>query len=207
MKKALFPLVGLIVIALRAGPVEAQLPWDAPLLVSPQTPPGWGIYLVDPEYDNGIGFLTTWRGGGPLGFRVGLAEDAGENLSVYGGVDYSRGLVEAGNTFPLYVSWVTGAGFGVGDAAVLSFPLGVSFGRAFQAETTIFNPSVTPRLVLDARLGGEDPEHGRGHDDLDLGLAVDFDLDISFDPGWAVRFGVSGGDRDAVAIGISFQVM
>jgi hypothetical protein len=207
MKKALFPLVGLIVIALRAGSVEAQLPWDAPLLVSPQTPPGWGVYLVDPEYDNGIGFLTTWRGGGPLGFRVGLAEDAGENLSVYGGVDYSRGLVEAGNTFPLYVSWVTGAGFGVGDDAVLSFPLGISFGRAFQAETTIFNPSVTPRLVLDAWLGGQNPERGRGHDDLDLGLAVDFDLDISFDPGWAVRFGVTGGDRDAVAIGISFQVM
>jgi hypothetical protein len=207
MRKALFPLVILTFVALSAGPAEGQLPWDAPILVSPQTPPGWGVYLVDPEFDNGIGFLTTWRGGGPLGFRVGLAEDAGDDLSVYGGVDYSQGLVEAGTVFPLYVSWVTGAGFGVGDDAILSFPLGISLGRAFQAETTIFNPYVTPRLVLDARLGQEDPESGRGHDDLDVDLAVDFGLDLSFDPGWAVRFGVSGGDRDAVAIGISFQVM
>lgn len=191
--------------AVVVGPAKAQVAWDAPLLVGPQTPPGWGVFLVDPEYEDGLGFFTTWRGGGPVGFRIGIAEDGGDDLSIFGGVDFSSVIAQAGDTFPLNVAWVTGVGAGIGDDAVISFPLGISLGRAFQAETVIFSPYFTPRLVLDAFMG-RDGRGRRGDDDVNLGLALDFGLDLAFDPGWTIRFALSGGDRDALAIGVSFEL-
>ena len=189
MRKPLFVPVALAF----SPPLEAQVAWDGPLLVGPETPAGWGIYLVDPSSGDGIGALTSWRGEGPLGFRIGLAEDGSDDLSVYGGVDFSGRLVTAGNEFPLHLSWVAGAGFGVGDDFAVSFPLGLALGRAFQAETVVLSPYIGPRLVLDAFFGRSGGSQGNGsNDDVDLGFAVDFGLDLNFGPGWAVRFGVSG---------------
>lgn len=203
MKRALFAIAG--IAAFWASPLMGQVAWEAPLFVSPETPVGWGLYLVDPGPSDGIGVLTTWRGGGP-GFRIGLAEDGGDDLSVYGGVDFSNRLVNASADFPVHVSWVAGAGFGVGDDLALSFPLGLSIGRAFNADTVLFSPYIAPRLVLDAFFG-RDGGNGQGDDDIDLGFAMDLGLDLNFDPGWAVRFGVSLGDRDAIGIGLSFNVL
>ena len=203
MRRALLALIGVTAFAF---PAQAQVAWDAPLLVGPETPNGWGVYLVDPSSGSGIGVLMTWRGGGPIGYRIGLAEDGDDDLSVYGGVDISGRLVTAGSDFPLHLSWLAGAGVGVGDDFVLSFPFGITLGRAFQAESVRISPYLGPRLVLDAVFGRDGRGEGDGDDDIDLGLAVDFGLDLNFDPGWAVRFGVSGGDRDAIAIGVSFNV-
>ena len=197
-------LVTLGAMTLAAVPADAQVAWDAPLFLSPQTPVGLGIYLVDPGPSDGIGVLATWRGGGP-GFRIGLAEDGRDDLSVYGGVDFTARLVTASTEFPLHVNWVVGAGFGAGDDLALSFPLGLSLGRGFNAETVLFSPYIAPRLVLDAFFGGNGDEDDS--DDLDLGFALDLGLDLSFDPGWAVRFGASLGDRDAIGIGLSFNVL
>ena len=208
MRKALLAVAVLVVAS--AAPLRGQVAWDSPLLVGPETPAGWGVYLVDPASDAGIGFLTTWRagGGGGTGYRIGLAEDGAEELSVFGGVDFIGRMVDADNDFPLHVSWVAGAGFGVGDDFVLSFPLGISVGRGFQADSVLLSPYITPRLVLDAFFGrGDGPGEGSGNDDIELGLAVDFGIDINFDPEWAVRFAVSGGERDAIAIGLSFRVL
>ncbi len=171
MRKTLWLTIGLV--AASWSPLGAQVAWDGPLLVGTETPSGWGVYLVDPGGHNGIGFLTTWRGGGATGYRIGLAEDGSDNLSVYGGVDFTGRMVNAGSEFPLHVSWVAGAGFGVGDDFVLSFPLGISLGRGFQAETARFSPYITPRLVLDAYFGRGGGDGGRGDSDIDLGLALD----------------------------------
>ncbi len=188
-------------LLLSASQLRAQVAWDGPMLVSPSAPAGWAIYLVDPSPGDGIGVLATWRAGGPLGYRLGLAEDPGDKVSVYGGVDYSRPLMRASDDFPVDVSWFTGGGVGVGDGVLLSVPLGVSFGVEMEAEGIWFHPSISPRVVLDAPIGGERPR-----DDLSLDFAVDLGIDVSFDPGWAVRFGGSIGDRSAIAIGISFRV-
>ena len=205
MRKAI--LAAAVVSLASAVPVQGQVAWDGPLLVGTETPAGWGVYLVDPTSHSGIGFLTTWRGGGPTGWRIGIAEDGAEDLSVYGEVDFSGELVTAGDDFSLNVDWVTGASVGIGDDFVISLPLGISVGRGFETETVRFSPYITPRIVLDAFFGRDRGGNGNGGgDDLDLGLAVDFGLDISPNPGWAIRFGASGGDRDAVAIGVSFQV-
>jgi hypothetical protein len=146
--------------------------------------------------------MSTWRGGGRLGYRVGLAEDDLEEVAVFAGVDASGVFVAASDDFPIDVDWVTGVGFGVGDAFLLTVPLGLSAGRELQVEGMLFNPYATPRVVLDAFFGGEVPGN-----DLELGFAVDLGMDLSFDPGWAVRFAGTVGDREALAIGFSFRFL
>ena len=202
MRKALFAAAGLIFLA--ANPARGQVAWDGPLLVSPETPTGRGVFFVDPSEGSGIGFLGTWRGDGPLGYLIGLAEDGRDEVSVFGGVDVSGRMVDASDDFPLHVSWVAGAGFGAGDDFVRSFPFGISVGRGFQAESVVFSPYLAPRIVLDAHFRDDRPDD-RDRDDLNLGLALDLGLDMSPDAGWDIRFGVSVGDRDALAIGVSFR--
>lgn len=201
MRKCLTSLGVGVVCLLAAAPAESQVTWEAPLMVAPNTPAGWGVYLVDPWPGDGIGVLSTFRSStapGGLGFRLGLAEGPGGDLAVYGGFDVSGTLLRQSADFPMDMIWVTGAGLGVGDSALLSFPLGVSLGRDFQADGVWFNPYVTPRVVLDAWFGGDG--------DMDLGLAMDLGIDISFEPGWAVRFAGTLADHEALAIGLSFQV-
>jgi len=51
MRKASFVFVALTVALAFSTPLKAQVAWDGPLLVGPETPTGWGIYLVD-VFDN-----------------------------------------------------------------------------------------------------------------------------------------------------------
>ncbi len=188
-------------LAVVAPPVQGQVAWDSPFMVAPNTPAGWGVYLVDPSPGDGIGVLTTFRSSsapGGLGYRLGLAEGAGDDLAVYGGLDASGFLLRRSGDFPLDVAWVTGLGLGAGDDVLVSFPLGAALGRDFQADGVWFNPYLGPRVVLDAWFGDGS--------DMDLRLSVDLGVDVSFDPGWAVRFAGSLGDREGLAIGLSFRV-
>ncbi|MSR22138.1 MAG: hypothetical protein EXR92_01125 [Gemmatimonadetes bacterium] len=198
------PTTGLILTAVLAlfiaVPAAAQVAWDAPLMVAPSTPLGWGVYLVDPSPGNGIGVMGTWRQGGMMGFRGGLAEGPGDNLAGFGGVDLSGRLVDASDDFPLDVAWVTGAGLGFGNAVLLSFPVGVTVGRVLTSDDVRVNSYFAPRIVLDASLGDEGAD-----DELDLVFAVDLGLDLAFTPSWSIRFGATVGDREALAIGFSRQ--
>jgi hypothetical protein len=204
MRKLCSGLVGglLVFLALAMAPeAEAQVAWESPLLVSPETPAGWGVYLTDPYPGNGIGVLSTWRSrSGPgLGYRLGIAEDRGDDVSVFAGLDASGMIMTASNEFPFNMAWVLGAGLGVGDDVLLSFPLALTLGRSVESDGVWFNPYVSPRVTLDAFFGDGN--------DLDLGLSVDLGIDMSFDPGWAIRFGGTLGDRSALAIGMSFRVL
>ncbi len=192
-------LVGCAVLV--AGPAKGQVAWDAPLLVSPSAPTGWGVFLVDPAPGSGIGVLGTWRGTEALGYRVGLAEGPGGRLAGYGGVDVSGPITRASASFPLDVDWLTGVGLGVGDAVLISVPLGLTVGRSVEADGVWFNPYVAPRVVVDAWMGSDRPRDG-----LHLNLAVDLGLDVAFDPSWTIRFGASIADRDALAVGLSFRL-
>lgn len=181
---------------------QAQVAWETPLLVAPESPAGWGVFLVDPSPGEGVGVMTSWRGSsapGGVGYRLGLAEDRGDDVSVFGGFDLSGLVASASRDFPVNMIWVMGAGLGVGDDVLLSFPLGLAFGRSVQTDEVWFNPYVAPRVTLDAWFGDGS--------DLDLGLSVDLGVDISFDPGWAIRFGGSIGDHEALAIGINFRLL
>jgi hypothetical protein len=196
-------LMGLVVgtFFLTAVPTQGQVAWESPLLLPPGSSPAWGIYLVDPSPGSGIGALATWRGQSPLGFRIGLAEGFRDELAVYGGIDASGSLVRASEDFPLDVDWVTGAGIGVGEATMVSFPFGLSLGRTLTGDGVVFLPYVTPRVMLDAWFGSDRPRSGAR-----LNLGADIGMDLSFTPGWAIRFGATFGDRNALAIGLASRV-
>jgi hypothetical protein len=184
--------------------VEGQVPWEAPFLVSTSSPPGLSVMLADPAH--GIGLIGLWQGrGGPvrLGYRVGLAEDRSDDLAVLGGIDFSGPVLSHSVNFPLDIAWVAGVGLGVSDYALLSVPVGVSFGRVVVEENVRVHPYVTPRLVVDAFLGDD---HGLD-DDMDLGLAVDLGVDVAFEGNWMIRFAGVMGDREALAIGLAFPFL
>jgi hypothetical protein len=205
MRSAIVALGAGLALLGAASPATGQVAWESPLFVAPGSPAGWAVYLVDPAPGDGIGVLTSWRGRaapGGLGYRIGLAEGRGDELTVYGGIDVSGMLIRATEDFPLNGAWVSGAGLGVGDNVLLSFPLGLSLGRDFETEGIWFNPYFAPRVVLDAWLGGDRPRRS-----LDLRLGVDLGFDMSFDPGWAIRFGWTVADRSALGIGISFRLL
>jgi hypothetical protein len=195
---------GWITLLALASGARGQVGWDSPMFTPPTNPVGLGVYLVDPSPGRGIGLMATWRGTegpGSLGFRAGIAEDRTEDLSLFGGMDISGDLRRGSDEFPLDLVWVAGAGLGVGHYTLLSFPLGVSLGKDFDAEGVWFNPYLTPRLVLDAWLGNH-----RRRNDMDVSLALDFGIDLAVDPGWAMRFGATLGERSAIGLGASFRV-
>jgi hypothetical protein len=183
-----------------AGQASAQVAWDAPFLAPPKASPGLGLFLTDPSYGD-LGFVGTWRSSGrptSLGFRLGLANDWSDQLSVLGGIDVSGALNRSSSDFPLDIDWIFGAGLGVGHHALISFPLGLSVGHTFVGDGVSFTPYVTPRVSLDARMGGG------VRNDTSLRFAVDLGLDLAFQPSWRIRFGGTFGDREAVALGIVF---
>lgn len=192
---------------LTAAAGAAQVAWDAPSLMAPGAPEGWGIHLFDPDPGD-VGVFAAWRAEPApvgLGFRVGIADDARDDLSVLGGLDVSGSIYRGTGEVPMDVIWFAGAGLGVGDDVLLSFPAGISLGWRFSGPDVVFRPYVAPKIVLDAFLGDEGRPHRFGDDDdLDLVGALEIGMDLAFSPSFMLRFGASVGDRDAISIG--FQV-
>jgi hypothetical protein len=187
------------------GRASAQAAWDSPLLLPPQPPDGLGLYLTD-MHAGGIGFMGTWRP--PVwnyGLRVGIADGSrNEDLTIFGGVDYSGPVNRATTEFPVDIDWVFGAGAGIGDGVRISLPLGLTAGHVFRGEGAVFTPYATPRVVLDAFFGGD-----RESSDLALVLAVDLGLDLQLATtgalsGATIRFGATLGRRNAIALGVVF---
>ncbi|HSJ13305.1 MAG TPA: hypothetical protein VK939_02750 [Longimicrobiales bacterium] len=190
----------LAVLPLLATPVQAQVAWETPMLMSPSNPDGLGLYLMDvPGGD--LAVMMSWRSPGlGFGLRGGIA-DAGDDIGVFAGLDFAGEVHRASDDFPLDVDWVAGVGAGVSDNAVLTVPLGLTFGHTFFADRAVLTPYFTPRVFLDAFLGDE------VDDELDLGFSFDIgvDLQLSRSRGAPViRFGASLGDHEGVALGIVF---
>lgn len=193
-----FAAVGALLFG--GGEAAGQVAWDAPLFSPPTPRAGWGVYLTDPAGGDDIGVMSTWRGSGLLGFRVGVADARGDGLDVFGGIDFSSTLLRASSDLPVDISWVGGVGLGGGDDLLLSFPFGVTLGRDLVSDGVRFTPYFTPRVVLDAWFGDDDRD-----EDLSLDFAFDIGADVAFSAGWAIRFAGTVGDRDAVGIGVTFH--
>lgn len=188
-----------VVLLMVPGAAMAQVAWDSPMLVPPRQPAGPGLFIIDPDGGQ-TGVAGTWRSpAGQLGLRLGLTETPANRLTVFGGVNTDALLSSASPTFPLDVSVVAGVGAGVGDWTLVSIPVGVSLGRTIYGQDVSFTPYLTPRFIVDGRFGNT-PYSDRLH----MAMAVDLGLDLRFEPGWAIRFGGTFGDRDAVALGLVF---
>lgn len=197
-----FALAGVLSLFLASAPLEGQIAWDSPLKLGSGTPAGWGLHLSDPAGGSGVAVLSTFRSqdGPGIGWRLLLGEDRNNTLSVAGGVDLSGILIRHRDDFPVDLIWVAGAGLGIGESVLVSAPLGLGVGRVLEVDGIRFHPYLTPRVILDAPLGG-----GRDNE-MSLEFGVDLGMDLNFDPGWALRFGATLGDRSAMSIGISFRV-
>ncbi len=183
------------------GAATAQVAWDSPLLLPPQPPAGIGLYLHGPAYGD-VGVLGTYRApGSDIGLRLGLANDNGDNIAVYGGIDLSERFHVADEDFPLDAGWALGAGAGIGDGGVvISLPAAVLLGRKVHEDELDFTPYFSPRLTLDLLSGNNPPDDK----DAKLNFSVDLGIDLDFRQGWLVRFGGTVGDHGAFALGILF---
>jgi hypothetical protein len=205
-------LVGIAVagMMLCGSGAHGQTAWDAPLLLPPRPADGFGIFLAD-MHEGGVGVLGMWRSSTwNYGLRAAVSEGSGgEGIALSGGVDYSGAVNRSSDDFPLDIDWVFGAGLsiddGVREGIRVSLPLGLSAAHSFQAESARFTPYITPRVMLDAFFNSNS-----GRDDLELGLAADLGLDLTFASGGGpfngltIRFGATLGDRDAIAVGLVF---
>jgi hypothetical protein len=185
-----------------AGSLAAQVAWEAPMLASPRPPAGFGVYLADVAGGE-LGLIGTWRGASApsgLEFRFGIAEDGfgDDDISGLFGASLSGLIARESGDMPFDIGWVAGAGVGFGDWALITIPVGISFGHTFSGDGLIITPYVTPRVHLDAAMGDN------VGDDTDLGLSVDLGFDLTVRRGWMLRFGASLGDHEAFAIGIVF---
>jgi hypothetical protein len=196
----------LVVLAvLWPAAVSGQVAWDSPLLLPPRPQPGAGIFLADMA-GGGLGVIGMWRSAAwNYGVRLGLAEDRDDDVSVFGGLDYTGRVNRATNDFPIDIDWVFGAGLAIGDAVLVSLPLGLTGAHTFVGDGARFTPYFTPRVVLDAWFGDD----GR-----DSNLRLDFAFDLGLDlrltggggplGGTTIRFGATLGDREAIALGLVF---
>ena len=212
MQRRVLAVAAVILTMAGARPAAAQIAWESPMLIGPGAPAGIGIYLLEPWPGDEFAVLGTYRTAPVpvgLGFRLGLGEGFRDELAVFGGVDVAGSLLSATQDTPLDVVWFAGAGLGIGDDALLSFPLGLSIGAVLDSDGGVrFAPYLAPRIVLDAFICDddfEDRDFCRGDDDLELDLAADIGLDLSFQRSWMIRFAASLGDREALAIGVVFQ--
>lgn len=185
-----------ILVAVSAAPLSAQIAWDAPPLVSHVAPAGLSLFLFSPEGGD-LGGLATYRHrAGPvgLGYRVAIADESATNdVTIAGGVDISGFLSRAVEGSEVDVLWWSGAGLGIGSETLVSFPLGALVGWSGGDGNAVLSPYGGGHIVLDLSTAGQD--------NVDLGGAIDFGLDVALTSGWLIRFGASIGDREALAIG------
>ena len=185
-------------LVLLAAPVAGQVAFDGPPLIGPASPNGLAIYLTNPDPGDGLGALATWResrGRVDVGYRASIGEGAAGDLALGGGVDFSgvlsRGLEDA----DIDVLWWTGVGAGIGDDVIVSVPLGIVAGWTGEGDDAVFSPYVGGHIALDfTSIDG---------DELMFDASLDLGMDLELTSGWVVRFGLSLGGRDALAVGMS----
>lgn len=195
--------------ALIPAPSRAQVVWDGPMMMSPGSPAGWGLHVIEPALtggsSDGIGGLFTWRSNPApvgLGFRVGVTESVLQDAALVAGLDVAGQVYSLREEdYDMDVIWFAGAGAGFDEFTTLSFPVGISVGWGFRDEGFALRPYLAPRMVIDARIG--DPPGG-DIDDLDLGFALEIGADLAFDSRFGIRAAGSFVDREALSIGVTF---
>jgi hypothetical protein len=198
-KHALITVVGAVAAWMLVAPAGAgaQVAWDVPAMMRPGAPSGLSLLLIEAHPGDGLGGLAIWRGSPApvgLGFRGGIAEEPGDDAAVILGIDVSGPLASPGTDGQPQVIWWTGAGAGVGEELLLSFPLGLVLGWELSDEGVTFAPHVGAHVTLDVITGPGD--------DLDLDGSVDLGVDLGFASGLMVRFAAAVGGRESLGIGV-----
>ena len=195
MKRIAGVLLALLVLTPAAA--SAQIVWDAPSMIRPGAPSGLSILLLEPYPGNEFGAMVMWRQSpAPVGFgiRAGIADDPSGDLAALFGLDVSGTLARLEGAGDPQVLWWSGAGLGVGEELVATFPAGIVLGWNIAGEGVVFSPNIGAHVALDILTGPGD--------ELEMDGVLDLGVDLGFDSGLQVRFGASVGDREALAIGL-----
>lgn len=194
-------LVLLAALTLTPATTSAQIVWDAPTMIRPGAPSGLSILLLEPYPGNELGALVLWRQSPApvgLGLRAGIAEDPSGDLAALFGLDVSGTLARLEGGGEPQIIWWSGAGLGVGEELVATFPAGIVLGWSIEGDGVVFSPSLGGHVALDILTGPGD--------ELEVDGALDLGVDLGFNSGLQARFGASVGDREALAFGIRLPV-
>ena len=191
---------------LAATPASAQIAWDTPRMIGPESPAGLGVYWTRAGTLPGDGdaVLGTWgipSTDGAVILRGGFGEGVAEEGAAFGGVDVRAPIARHSDTQPLDIEWTGGAGIGVGEYLLVSVPFALSAGRSWSSDAVWFAPYVTVGAALDYRHGDSDfvPE-----EEFEIQATAGVGVDVSFDSArrFVLRFGAALGDRQAIAVGL-----
>lgn len=160
-----------------------------PTYMAPRAASDFGVYLAD--FDPGDlaveGIARGHFGGFDLGFRAGVVDVNGANLTIGG--EYRNPLLLG--TAPLDLA-VTGGVQGIlGDVDRLGLQAGLSVGHTFvpSGGGLTFTPYLHPRIALIDDAGPNDR--------MDLEVLADVGFDLGFRTGLGIRFGVDLGGEGA----------
>jgi hypothetical protein len=193
--------------AVLAAPVSAQIAWDTPRMIGPESPTGLGFYWVRGETlpgDDDAVFTTFGLPGtgGAVSLRGGIGYGVDGEEAAFGGVDLRAPLARHSDTQPLDIEWSGGAGLGLGEYWLFSVPVAISAGRSWSSGSVWFAPYLTLGAVADYRYGDSDfaPD-----EEFEVSATAGVGADISFDSArrFVLRAAASMGDRQAIAVGLA----
>jgi len=198
-------LGGLVCVFATPAVVEAQLLWDSPRMIGPESPGGLGVYWMRAGALPGDGdaVFGSWAlpgFDGAVSVRGGGGEGAGGETAGFGGIDVHAPLARHTDSQPLDLEWTGGVGVGVGQYLLVSVPMGVAAGRSWSSESVWFAPYVSLGVALEYRAGDEAPD-----DEFEVQGAAGVGFDIAFDQArrFVIRAAAELADRQAVAVGLS----
>ncbi len=195
-----------LALALTLRPAHAQIAWDTPRFVGPESPAGLGVYWMRAETlpdDHNAVFGTFSLPGtdGAVTVRGGIGTGVAEENAAFGGVDLRAPIARHSATQPPDLEWSGGAGIGVGEYLLASVPFAVSAGRSWSSGSVWFAPYVSVGATLDYRYGDSDlvPD-----EEFEIQATAGVGVDLAFDPAqrFVVRAAAALGERQAVSVGM-----
>lgn len=206
MRRLFASIAGVTLALALAGPAAAQIAWDVPRLIGPESPSGMGLYWTRAEVlpgDHNAVFGTFSLPGtnGAVSVRGGIGTGVAEENAAFGGVDLRAPIARHTDTQPLDLEWSGGAGVGVGEYVLVSVPVAVSAGRSWASGSVWFSPYLSLGATIDYRIGDSDfaPD-----EEFEIQATAGIGVDMAFDPArrFVLRVATALGERQAIALGL-----
>lgn len=190
---------------------SAQIAWDTPRMLGPNTEGGLSAHWLQAETlpGDGEGVMVVWQPPGlpdNVFLRGGAGTGAGDSSAGFGGIDVRSRIATGRPGQPLDIAWIAGAGVGVGEYMLITVPVGLTAGRTWASGSVWFSPYVGVGIAMDYRATLDD-EDAVPDEEFDVYPTADVGLDLALDPGrrFILRAAASLGDRQATALGITIR--